>query len=138
MQRADEVAPLGRMLDATRGKRMTMCAPLGLRIGACPRMQHYQDYHAVAVRTLQRRTHSVMALVQDGGQPLLLPALTAFQREFHMRGGATQWCTDVLRLGRQPGMATLEAYPLARHCIRLSGVGGREVVDEPNGPIEGY
>ena len=61
---------------------------------------------------------------------LLLPVLTAFQREFHMRGGAMQWCTDVLKPGRQPGMATVEAYPCARHCIRLSGVGGREAADE--------
>ena len=120
VQRAEEVAPLGRMLHAARGQRMIMCAPLGLRIWVCPRMQHYQDYHTVTVRTLQRRTHSVMALAQDGGQPLLLPVLTAFQREFHMRGGAMQWCTDVLRPGLQPGMATLEAYPCARHCTRLS------------------
>ena len=84
----------------------------------------------MTVRTLQRRTYSVMALAQDGGQPLLLPALTAFQRECHMRGGAMQWSSDVLRPGRQPGMATLEAYPCARHCIRLSGAGGREAVGE--------
>ena len=43
VQRADGVAPLGRMLHATRGRRMTMCAPLGLRIGVRPRLQHYQD-----------------------------------------------------------------------------------------------
>ena len=57
VQRVDEVAPLGRTLHAARDQRMLLCAPLGLWIGVCPRLQHYQDYHAVTVRTLQRRTH---------------------------------------------------------------------------------
>ena len=105
---------------------MLLCAPLGLRIGVCPRLQHYQDYQAVTVKTLQRRTHCVMALAQEERQALLMPLRT----DVHSRGGAMQWCTEVLRPGRQPGMATLEAYPLARHCIRLSGVGGRNTADE--------
>ena len=56
---------------------------------------------------------------------MLLPLLTEFQREYHARGGAMQWSTEILRPGRQPGMATLEATPVARHCIRLSGILGR-------------
>ena len=43
VQRADEVAPLGRMLHACRGHRMLLRAPLGMRIGVSPRLQHYQD-----------------------------------------------------------------------------------------------
>ena len=37
------------------------------------------------------------------------PTLTAFQREVHLRGGAVQWSTDILRPGRQPGMAGPDA-----------------------------
>ena len=66
---------------------MTMCAPLGLTIDVRPRLLHYQDYHAVTIRTLQRRTHSVMALAQERGQPLLLPVLIEFQRDYHLQGG---------------------------------------------------
>ena len=130
VQRADAVAPLGRMLHATRGRRMTVCTPLGLKVGVRPWLQHHQDYRAVMIKTLQRRTYSVMVLAQEMGQPLLLPALTAFQRECHMRGGAMQWSTEVIRPGRQPGMATPEAYSCARHCIRLSGAGGSEAAEE--------
>ena len=36
-----------------------------------------------------------------------------------------QWCTEILRPGGQPGMATLEGFPIARHCNRLSGPLGR-------------
>ena len=96
-----------------------------MRIGIVPRLRHYQDSHAVTVRTLVGRAHCVMALAQEGGQPLLLPLLTEFQREYYARGGAMQWSTEILRPGRQPGMATLEATPVARHCIRLSGILGR-------------
>ena len=42
VQRAHEVATLGRMLHASRGHRMALCAPLGMRIGIAPRLQHYQ------------------------------------------------------------------------------------------------
>ena len=66
-----------------------------------------------------------MALAQGGGQPLLLPLLTEFQREYDARGGAMQWSTEILRPGRQPGMATPEATPVFRYCLRLFGEYGR-------------
>ena len=96
-----------------------------MRIGVAPRLRHYQDSHAVTVRSLPGRTQCVMVLAQEGGQPLLLPLLTEFQRECYGCGGAMQWSTEILRPGRQPGMATPEATPVARHCIRLFGEYGR-------------
>ena len=130
VQRPDEVASLGRMLHASRGRGMVLCTPMGMRIGVAPRLLRRQDYHSVILRTLGRRAPCVMALAQEEGQPLLLPVLTAFQREFHSRGGAMHWRTEVLRPRRMPGMATPDAHPLARHCVRLSGAGGQEAAAE--------
>ena len=47
-----------------------------------------------------------------------------------------QWTTSVLRPGRQPGMASPEAFPVARHCIRLSGVGACEAASELAGRLK--
>ena len=49
-------------------------------------------------------------MAMEGGQALVLQVLTAFQRELHLRGGATQWSTDILWPGRQPRMAGPDAY----------------------------
>ena len=97
---------LGWTLRARRGNRTVPCAPLGMRVAVSLAMVHIQDYHAVAFRAQRQRAHCAMVLAQEGGQALVLPVLTAFQRKLHLRGGTMQWSTDVLRLGRMPGMAS--------------------------------
>ena len=67
VQRAHEVAILGRMLHARRGHRTVLCAPLGLRIGIAPGLHHVQDYHAATVRTQRQRAPRVIILAQEGG-----------------------------------------------------------------------
>ena len=131
VQRADEVAPQGRKLHATKGHRAVLRMPLGMRLGITPRLQHYQDNHAVTVRTLVGRMHCVMVLAQEGGQPLLLPLLTQFQRiprsgwsNAVVHGNPAAWtAAGHGTIGSTPGCSALY------QAIRAARAGG-------GGPVE--
>ena len=120
-QRARGTAMLGWALHTRRGSRTVPRAPLGMRVAVSPSIVYAQDYHAVTFRVQRQRAQCVMVLAHEGGQALVLPVLTVFQRELHLQGCTRQWSTDILRPGRMPGMASLDAYPVSYHCVRMTG-----------------
>ena len=76
------------------------------------------------------RNQDISILVQEGGQPLVLPELTALQRELQARGVGCLWTSDVILPGRLPGMAGPEAFSLFRHKLRLTGAAASREADE--------
>ena len=41
-----------------------------------------------------------------------------------------QWSMDILQPGRMPGVAGLDAYPVARHCVRMTGAKAQAAAKE--------
>jgi len=101
-----------------------------MRLAVGPLRALGPDYHSVEYRVPRGRSHDISVLAQEGGQPLVLPALTALRRELQARGVGCLWTTDVLPPGRMPGMSGPEAFCLTRHKLRLTGEAAAKEAEE--------
>ena len=75
------------------------CTVIAMRLLVGPPQAPGSDYHSVEYRVPRGRSQDISVLVQEGGQPLVLPALTALQRELQATGVCCLWTSDVLPRG---------------------------------------
>ena len=64
----------------------THCTVMAVRLVVGPHRVPGPDYHSVEHRVPRGQSQDISVLVQEG-QPLVLLALTALQRELQVRGG---------------------------------------------------